>query len=100
MVQVGIHAVAVAKPVLPEIPGALRVLIADYNALNQNLLKRPLVMKLGHSADVVSNGREAVAAVAQEPYDALLMDVLMPETTNLQRPKRSAGAGRAGAGRA
>src|SRR5439155_49032 len=45
------------------VPGALRVLIADDNALNQNLLKR-LVSKLGHSVDVVSNGREAVAAVA------------------------------------
>ena len=64
------------------VPGALRVLIADDNALNQNLLKR-LVSKLGHSVDVVSNGREAVAAVAQQPYDALLMDVLMPEMDGL-----------------
>ncbi len=63
-------------------PGALRVLIADDNALNQNLLKR-LVGKLGHTADVVSNGREAVAAVAQQSYDAVLMDVLMPEMDGL-----------------
>ena len=63
-------------------PGALRVLIADDNALNQNLLKR-LVVKLGHTVDVVSNGREAVAAVAQQPYDAVLMDVLMPEMDGL-----------------
>ena len=83
MVQVGVH-----EPAAPQQPeaqvaaGALRVLIADDNALNQNLLKR-LVTKLGHSADVVSNGREAVAAVAQQPYDALLMDVLMPEMDGL-----------------
>ena len=64
------------------VPGALRVLIADDNALNQNLLKR-LVTKLGHTVDVVSNGREAVAAVAQQSYDALLMDVLMPEMDGL-----------------
>ena len=63
-------------------PGALRVLVADDNALNQNLLKR-LVVKLGHTVDVVSNGREAVAAVAQQPYDAVLMDVLMPEMDGL-----------------
>jgi len=50
--------------------------------LNQNLLKR-LVAKLGHSVDVVSNGREAVASVAQQPYDAVLMDVLMPEMDGL-----------------
>ena len=63
-------------------PGALHVLIADDNALNQNLLKR-LVGKLGHSVDVVSTGREALAAVAQQPYDAVLMDVLMPEMDGL-----------------
>src|SRR5207247_5484576 len=63
-------------------PGALRILVADDNALNQNLLRR-LVTKLGHIVDVVSNGREAVAAVAQQPYDAVLMDVMMPEMDGL-----------------
>jgi CheY-like chemotaxis protein len=81
MIQVGGRG---AKPQESEAaaPGALRVLIADDNALNQNLLKR-LVAKLGHSVDVVSNGREAVGAVAQQPYDAVLMDVLMPEMDGL-----------------
>jgi CheY-like chemotaxis protein len=64
-------------------PGALKVLVADDNALNQNLLRR-LVVKLGHNVDVVSNGREAVEAVSQTPYDAVLMDVLMPEMDGLQ----------------
>ena len=82
MVQVGVHAAPAPKPETEVAAGALHVLIADDNALNQNLLKR-LVAKLGHSADVVSNGREAVAAVAQQPYDALLMDVLMPEMDGL-----------------
>ncbi|HET7421772.1 MAG TPA: response regulator [Candidatus Dormibacteraeota bacterium] len=81
MIQVGGRG---AKPqeAVEAAPGALHVLIADDNALNQNLLKR-LVAKLGHSVDVVSNGREAVAAVAQQPYDAVLMDVLMPEMDGL-----------------
>jgi CheY-like chemotaxis protein len=82
MVQVGAHEAPPAPPVAEQAVGALRVLIADDNALNQNLLKR-LVSKLGHGVDVVSNGREAVAAVAQQPYDALLMDVLMPEMDGL-----------------
>src|SRR5258708_36113587 len=77
MVQVGVHKVEAPKPAVEGVAGALRVLIADDNALNQNLLKR-LAVKLGHNADVVSNGREAVAAAAQEPYDAVLTDVLMP----------------------
>jgi CheY-like chemotaxis protein len=83
MVQVGVHAAPPPKPATEVAAGALHVLIADDNALNQNLLKR-LVAKLGHSVDVVSNGREAVAAVAQQPYDALLMDVLMPEMDGLE----------------
>ena len=81
MIQVGGRG-AQPQPARQVEPGALRVLVADDNALNQNLLKR-LVSKLGHTADVVSNGREAVASVAQEPYDAVLMDVLMPEMDGL-----------------
>lgn len=81
MIQVGGRG-AKREPAQEVVPGTLRVLIADDNALNQNLLKR-LVAKLGHTVDVVSNGREAVAAVAQQPYDAVLMDVLMPEMDGL-----------------
>jgi CheY-like chemotaxis protein len=86
MVQVGARpAVLIAATIPAErvAPGALKVLVADDNALNQNLLRR-LVVKLGHNVDVVSNGREAVEAVAQTPYDAVLMDVLMPEMDGLQ----------------
>jgi CheY-like chemotaxis protein len=82
MLQVGSHGAPAPAQEKEVAPGALRVLIADDNALNQNLLRR-LVTKLGHSVDVVSNGREAVAAVAQQPYDAVLMDVLMPEMDGL-----------------
>jgi CheY-like chemotaxis protein len=83
MAQVGAR--RAAAPVIREeiVPGALAVLIADDNALNQNLLRR-LVSKLGHKVDVVSNGREAVSAVAQGPYDVVLMDVLMPEMDGLE----------------
>src|SRR3989442_13593439 len=83
MAQVGAHTVAAPAPSDQVAPGALTVLVADDNALNQNLLRR-LVAKLGHKVDVVSNGREAVAAVAQSPYDAVLMDVLMPEMDGLE----------------
>jgi CheY-like chemotaxis protein len=82
MIQVGGRGAKPQAPAQEVQPGTLRVLIADDNALNQNLLKR-LVGKLGHTVDVVSNGREAVAAVAQQGYDALLMDVLMPEMDGL-----------------
>jgi CheY-like chemotaxis protein len=83
MAQVGAHPVAAPAAAERVAADALHVLVADDNALNQNLLRR-LVGKLGHRVDVVSNGREAVAAVAQETYDAVLMDVLMPEMDGLE----------------
>jgi CheY-like chemotaxis protein len=44
---------------------------------------RRQIARLGHQVDVVTNGREAVEMVGQQPYDALLMDVLMPEMDGL-----------------
>jgi CheY-like chemotaxis protein len=84
MAQIGRRrATAPAVTAEVEAPAAmLRVLVADDNSLNQNMLRRQIT-KLGHQVDVVSNGREAVSAVEQQPYDALLMDVLMPEMDGL-----------------
>jgi signal transduction histidine kinase/ligand-binding sensor domain-containing protein/DNA-binding response OmpR family regulator len=69
---------------------AARVLIAEDNAVNQQLARR-MVEKLGHHADVVANGREALSALAANAYDLVLMDCHMPEldgyaaTTELRR---------------
>jgi CheY-like chemotaxis protein len=86
MAQVGRRQVMPAAPA-PEVEAApaisLRVLVADDNTLNQSMLRRQ-ISKLGHQVDVVSNGRQAVSAVEHQPYDALLMDVLMPEMDGLQ----------------
>ena len=84
MAQVGLRRTAPPAEA-PEVEAqtvALRVLVADDNQLNQNMLRRQ-ISRLGHQVDVVSNGREAVEAVEKQPYDALLMDVLMPEMDGL-----------------
>jgi CheY-like chemotaxis protein len=88
MAQVGLRREAPMPPpaevlAAPSSPISLKVLVADDNTLNQNMLKRQ-ISKLGHQVDVVSNGRQAVSAVEQQPYDAVLMDVLMPEMDGLQ----------------
>jgi len=57
-------------------PGA-RVLIVEDNQMNQVIARR-LVRKLGADAEVVSNGRAAVNAIAAAPFDLVLMDLMMP----------------------
>ena len=56
----------------------LRVLVAEDHPVNQ-LLTRRLLEKRGHHVTVVSGGREAVAAVRVARFDAVLMDVQMPD---------------------
>ncbi|HEV2217215.1 MAG TPA: response regulator [Candidatus Dormibacteraeota bacterium] len=85
MAQVGVRRAAPSiAPAEEEVAAvSLKVLVADDNTLNQNMLRRQ-ISKLGHTVDVVANGREAVTAVEHQPYDALLMDVLMPGMDGLQ----------------
>jgi signal transduction histidine kinase/CheY-like chemotaxis protein len=56
----------------------LHVLLAEDNAVNQKLVVR-LLEKRGHRVTVTTNGREALAALEQDNFDVVLMDVQMPE---------------------
>jgi len=60
----------------------LRVLVVDDNRVNQRLLERWL-QKDGMHVHCVTDGRSAVQAVQQQPFDVILMDVSMPEMNGL-----------------
>jgi signal transduction histidine kinase/ligand-binding sensor domain-containing protein/CheY-like chemotaxis protein len=56
----------------------LCVLLAEDNRVNQ-IVGLKLLQKLGIQADVAENGKQAIAAIARQDYDVILMDVQMPE---------------------
>ncbi len=56
----------------------LRILLAEDNIVNRTLIVR-LLQKRGHQVVIAENGREALEAHARETFDAVLMDVQMPE---------------------
>ncbi len=73
----------------------LRVLAAEDNAVNQLVLKT-LLQQVGIDPVIVNNGAEAVEAWSREPWDAILMDVQMPEmdgptATGIIRDREAAG---------
>ncbi|MGH9124971.1 MAG: response regulator [Acidimicrobiales bacterium] len=74
-----------APPAAPAAPGSaarLRILVAEDNQMNQQVALL-LLRAMGHQADLVSNGDEAIAAVQAKTYDVVLMDIAMPGTDGL-----------------
>jgi signal transduction histidine kinase/CheY-like chemotaxis protein/HPt (histidine-containing phosphotransfer) domain-containing protein len=59
-------------------PADARLLVAEDNETNQELIGRQLA-QLGYAADIVANGREALERLATGRYALLLTDCQMPE---------------------
>ena len=56
---------------------SIPVLVAEDNMVNQTLARR-LLEKRGYTVSVVGDGRAALAALENESFDIVLMDVQMP----------------------
>ncbi len=65
----------------------LRILIADDNPVNLRLLSI-MLERAGHETVTVADGAAAVAAVAAEPFDLVLMDLQMPTLGGLDAARR------------
>jgi len=61
----------------------MRILVADDDPTNRELLTE-LLISGGHSVSTVLDGREVLAAIAQEQFEVVLMDEEMPRMSGLE----------------
>ena len=74
-------------PAIVAPPRVLRILLAEDNAINARLAVR-LLEKLGHRVRHVSDGEQALEAIATASFDAVLMDMQMPRLDGLEATRR------------
>jgi len=74
-----------ADETLPEISDVAnaRILVAEDNRTNQ-LVVTAMLERMGCLVDVVADGAEALRSISQCRYDAILMDVSMPELDGIE----------------
>ncbi|CUW39729.1 putative Signal transduction histidine kinase [Magnetospirillum sp. XM-1] len=70
----------------PHLP-SLAVLVAEDNPVNQKLTTT-LLKRWGQRVTLAHNGAEAIAALARQPFDVVLMDVHMPGIDGLEATRR------------
>ena len=71
----------------PLLRAGLRVLVAEDNAINQQLI-RTLLQKRGHAVEIAADGLLALAAVQEKPFDLILMDLQMPNLGGIEAAEK------------
>ena len=71
----------------PDDPAPLRLLLAEDDATCRKVAEE-MLKNLGYRPDMARNGLEVLAALDRRPYDAVLLDVQMPELDGLETARR------------
>ena len=66
---------------------ALKVLLVEDHPVNQRLAIQ-LLERWGHAVTLADNGEQALALLARERYDLVLMDMMMPVLDGLETTRR------------
>jgi CheY-like chemotaxis protein len=78
---------AVRVPGAPLDPTGVRLLVVDDNELNRDMLSRRLGSR-GFAVEVAESGERALALLAQQAFDLVLLDVMMPGLSGIDVLKR------------
>jgi CheY-like chemotaxis protein len=73
---------AEAAPAPPEVP-SMKLLLVEDHPVNQAVIGS-MLGRLGHIVDIVGNGHAAIEAVREDDYEAVLMDVQMPDIDGIE----------------
>jgi len=65
-------------PVSDDPARSLRLLVAEDNRINQAVIRK-ILERMGHAVEIAENGLHALSRLANESYDAVIMDCEMPE---------------------
>ncbi len=66
-----------------KLPSPMKILVVEDNEINRKVALA-LLSGVGHSVETADNGKQALQAIKTAQYDAILMDVHMPEMDGLE----------------
>lgn len=78
---------ATAAPAPVQVDRRARILLVEDNDVNRRLLAQ-LVGGLGFEVELADGGRSAVEAAKAQPFDAILMDIQMPDIDGLEATRQ------------